>query len=207
MTTDVRERLLLHGVQTLTDAELVAVLLPTRRTNAVADAAQLLHAVGGVPGLARCHPEALSRLPKVGEVAAARLVAALALPWRRDGQGTHTVREPADLAPLVRPLLAGAGHERLAVVICDRQLRARAVRTIADGSTNGCPLPMRDLLATVLRHDGHAFAIAHNHPSGDPTPSAADRNATMRCRMAADLASLRFLSHIVLGEHDTWDTA
>jgi DNA repair protein RadC len=59
------------------------------------------------------------------------------------------------------------------------------------------------LLTTVLRHDGHAFAIGHNHPSGDPTPSANDRHTTLRCRTAAGAAGLTFLSHVVLGEHDS----
>lgn len=106
---------------------------------------RLLTTVGGVPGLARCHPEALCRLPGLGRMTAARLVAALAL-------------------------------------------------------------PVRNVIATVLRHDGHAFAIAHNHPSGDPTPSVQDRNATLRCRTAAAVG-LRFLAHVVLGEHDSWRNA
>jgi len=98
-------------------------------------------------------------------------------------------------------------HERLAVAICDRRGRVRAVRGIADGATDGCPLPVRDLIATVLRHDGHKFAIAHNHPSGDPTPSGADRDTTWRCRAVADTAGLQFLGHLVLGEHDSWEQA
>jgi DNA repair protein RadC len=63
------------------------------------------------------------------------------------------------------------------------------------------------VIATVLRHDGHVFAIAHNHPSGILTPSNADRNATGQCRAAADAAGLRFLGHLILGEHRTWNTA
>jgi DNA repair protein RadC len=143
-----RERLLQHGAHTLTDAELLAVLLGAGRAGrrAVAVADRLLRAVGGVPGLARCHPEALCQLPGLSEVTAARLLAALAL-------------------------------------------------------------PMRDLLATVLCHDGHAFGIAHTHPSGDPTPSVHDRNTTLRCRGAAEATGLTLLGYLVLGEHDSWAQA
>jgi len=49
--------------------------------------------------------------------------------------------------------------------------------------------------------------IAHNHPSGNPEPSATDRNATMNCKAAAQATDLRFLGHLVLGEHDTWNQA
>jgi DNA repair protein RadC len=204
-----RERLLLHGAHTLTDAELVSVLLSGGQAgaSAVVVADRVLRAVGGGPGLARCHPEALCQLPGLGQVSAARLVAALALPLRRDTMGTITVTDAAQLVAVFRPVLAGARHERLAVAVCDRGLRVKLVRMIAEGSADSCPAPMRDLMATVLRHDGHAFAIAHNHPSGDPTPSAADRSTTMRCRTAAQTAGVEFLSHLVLGEHDTWDRA
>jgi DNA repair protein RadC len=204
-----RERLLQHGAHTLTDAELVSVLLSAGHAgaSAVVVADRVLRAVGGVPGLARCHPEALCRLPGLGQVTAARLVAALALPLRRDTMGTVTVRILADLVPVLRPVLAGARHERLVVAVCDRRLRVKTVRAVADGTSDSCPLPTRDMIATVLRHDGHAFAIAHNHPSGDPTPSTADRNTTMRCQRAAEATELTFLGHLVLGEHDTWQQA
>lgn len=203
-----RERLLRHGSQTLTDAELVSLLLSSRRgADAIAVAERLLHTVGGVPGLACCHPEALSRLPGVGEAAAARLVAALALPLRREDRQTVRVSRSADLVPVFRPLLAGLRHERLAVAVCDRRLRVKAVRAVADGASDGGPLPVRDIVTTVLRHEGYAFAIAHNHPSGNPEPSQTDRAATMRCKAAAEATGLRFLGHLVLGEHDCWTEA
>jgi DNA repair protein RadC len=92
------------------------------------------------------------------------------------------------------------------VVVCDRLLRVRKVTAVADGASDGAPLPVRDVLATVLRNDGHAFAVGHNHPSGNPEPSVADRNATMRLRTAADAAGLRFLGHVVVTEHE-WSAA
>lgn len=159
-----RERLLRYGAHTLTDAELVSVLLAGRA------GVRLV----GCLGLARCHPEALCRLPGLGEVSAARLVAALALPPRRNRTETVRVSGPAELVPVpvFSPVLAGVRHERLAVAVCDRRLRVKAVRVIADGASDGCAVSVRDLLATVLRHDGYAFAIGHNHPSGDPMPAS-----------------------------------
>jgi DNA repair protein RadC len=104
-----RERLLQHGTHTLTDAELLAVLLSAGRAGRRAVADRLLRAVGGVPGLARCHPEALCQLPGLSEVTAARLLAALALPLRRDTMDTVTVHSPADLVPVFRPILPEPG--------------------------------------------------------------------------------------------------
>jgi DNA repair protein RadC len=190
----------------LTDAELVSVLLSVGHAsaNALVVAARLLEAVGGVPGLARCHPEALCRLPGLGEAAAARLVAALALPLRRDSAATVTATCLGDLVPAFRPLLAGLHHERVVVAVCDRRGRVRAVRSVADGDSTGAPLPVRDVITTVLRHDGHAFAIAHNHPSGNLVLSGPDRNATTRCRMAAQAVGLEFIGHVVIGDDGAW---
>jgi DNA repair protein RadC len=64
-------------------------------------------------------------------------------------------------------------------------------------------LPVRDILNAVLRHDGRAFAVAHNHPSGDPTPSEADRRATAELSAAANVVGLRFLDHVIVAG-DEW---
>jgi len=203
-----RERLLRFGSHALTDAELVAVLLSTGQAgeNAVAMAHRLLHAVGGVPGLTRTRPEGLTRIDGVGPAKTARLMAALALPARRGQHEEVRVGRTADLVPVLRPLLVGLHHERLVIAVCDRRLRVRHVAPVADGASDGAPLPVRDILSMVLRHDGHAFAVAHNHPSGDPTPSAADRAATRRLSMVAETAGLQFLGHLVFADQE-WASA
>lgn len=203
-----RERLLRFGSHALTDAELVAVLLSAGQAgeNALAMAQRVLHTVGGVPGLSRTRPERLAMLAGVGPAKAARLLAALALPARRDAADEVRVSCTEDLVPVLRPLLVGLHHERLVIAVCDRRLRVRHVAPVADGASDGAPLPVRDVLSMVLRHDGHAFAVAHNHPSGNPTPSAADRAATRRLSMAAETAGLQFLGHLVFADEE-WQSA
>lgn len=204
-----RERLLQLGAHVLSDAELIAVLLSghVRGEGAVTVAERVLHTVGGVPGLAHSHPEALARMPGLGPATAARLVAALALPARRDSLGQARVTRLDDFAPAFRPILCGQRREYLAVAVCDQANRVRAVRIVTEGSSTTAPLPLRDIIATVFRHDGHSFAIAHNHPSGDPQPSPSDRQATTRCRVAADAAGLVFHGHLIIGDHDSWSMA
>lgn len=199
-----RERLLRFGPHALTDAELVAILLSAGQVgeSALALAHRLLHTVGGVPGLARSRPDQLARLGGVGPAKAARLLAAFALPTRRDPMAEVRVHRIDDIVPVLRPLLAGLHHERLVVAVCDRRLRVRHTAPVADGASDGAPLPVRDVLSLVLRHDGHAFAVAHNHPSGDPNPSTADRSATRQLTSAAHAAGLQFLGHLVITDHD-----
>jgi DNA repair protein RadC len=196
-----RERLLRLGTSALTDAELVAVLLSGGRPgeNALQLAHRLLHAVGGVAGLGRTRPDQLVALSGVGPAKAARLAAALALPARSDRpDGDRRIHDQADLAEVARPMLTGLHRERLVVVVCDRRLRVRHVEAVSDGASDRAVLPVRDVLRLVLRHDGHAFGVAHNHPSGDPAPSRADRQATHRLRFAAAAAELRFVGHVVV---------
>jgi DNA repair protein RadC len=203
-----RERLLQLGPQALTDAELVAVLLSVGQSgeSALQLAHRLLQAVGGVPGLSRMHPEQLTKFDGVGPAKGSRLIAALALSTRREPINEVRVSGPQDLVPLLRQELFGLRHERLAVVVCDRRLRVRKVVGVADGASDGAPLPVRDVLATVLRNDGHAFAVGHNHPTGNPEPSTADRNATRQLQIAANTAGLRFLGHVVITDDD-WNVA
>lgn len=72
------------------------------------------------------------------------------------------------------------------------------METVALGGAVGATVRVHEVLATVLRHDGVSFSLAHNHPSGDPTPSLADLAVTRRLRSAADAVGLRLLDHVVV---------
>ena len=101
--------------------------------------------------------------------------------------------------------LGGLRRERVLVLVCDGANRLRQTVTVSDGSIDKSLVPVREILNAVLRHDGRAFAIAHNHPSGDATPSAADTRATTEVRDAAGTVGLRFLGHVVVAGDD-WST-
>ena len=70
-------------------------------------------------------------------------------------------------------------RERLVVLSADNRLRLHGIDVVSEGAADSAPVPIRELLAAVLRRDCSAFALAHHHPSGDPTPSKADRLATL----------------------------
>ena len=86
------------------------------------------------------------------------------------------------------------------VLVCDTANQLRRVVRVSEGSIDRAFLPVREILNAVLRHDGRAFAVAHNHPSGDPTPGPDDIRSTDRLRAAARMVGLRFLDHVVVGE-------
>ena len=141
----------------------------------------------------------LGSVASCGEAKAAGLVAAFEL-GRRAGFGPSPVviRGPDELAALARPLLAGRPREEVILVVTNNANRVLRTMPITRGGTDRCVLVARDVISAVLRCGGAAFAVVHNHPSGDPTPSAEDRAVTGRIKAAAEVVGLRFLDHIVV---------
>jgi DNA repair protein RadC len=197
-----RERLSALGPAALADRELLAMVLGTggsRGTGAHTLAERILATYGSIPALARAHPADLTSLPGVGAAKAAAVVAAFELARRASSaEDRCQIGSTLDLVDVVAPLLRGRTRERLVVVSCDTANRVLHCEVVSEGSAERSLVPVREVIVSVLRRDGQAFALAHNHPAGDATPSAADREATARVEEAADAVGLRFLDHVVL---------
>jgi DNA repair protein RadC len=103
-----------------------------------------------------------------------------------------------DVAEVARRELDGLRRERVLVLVCDAANRLRRTVIASEGSIDRSLVPIREILNAVLRHDGRAFAVAHNHPGGELEPSEADQLATARLRAAAQTVGLRFLGHVVV---------
>ncbi|MGY4101380.1 JAB domain-containing protein [Nocardia sp. R16R-3T] len=205
-----RERLLTLGPHALSDRELLAVLLRQgRRGESALDmAAELIVEYGGIAGLAAARPEELSRHAGVGDAKAAAIIAAFHLGTRARNipETTPRLDGAADVFRVALPLFTGARVERLLVLVCDAQNRLRRKVFVAEGAIDQVAVPVREILNTVLRHDGRAFAVVHNHPSGDPVPSFDDRRATTLLMESARTVGLRFLDHVVVAG-DGWASA
>lgn len=201
-----RERLLAHGVESLSARELLALVLRngTVGISALDLADELLAEFGSLAGLAAARPEELARRPGVGPAKAAALVAALQLARKLEPAptGGEIMRTPEDAARVARRELAGLRRERVLVLVCDGRNRLRQTAAVSEGSVDRSLVPVREILNAVLRHDGRAFALAHNHPDGDPEPSGADRRATVEVKAAAAVAGLRFLGHVIVAGAD-----
>lgn len=199
-----RERLLASGVDALTKRELIALVLRngTAGKSALELADELIAEYGSAQTLASARPEELATRPGVGLAKAAALVAAFQLSRRSVRNDPIQVRTAEDVATIARGELAGARRERLVVVICDAANRVQRVVTVSEGALDRSTVHVREILNAVLRHDGRAFAIAHNHPSGVAEPSRADIQATAAVRSAASATGLRFLGHVVVTNED-----
>jgi len=167
--------------------------------SAVELAQRLLADWGGMSGLATARPEELAKVPGVGPAKAARLASAFAVVSRLGGSlGWPTLRTSADIAREASALIGQSRVEQVVILICDGANRMKRAEIIATGSAKACPVPVREIISTVLRHDGVGFAIAHNHPGGSPLPTAADQASTSALQEAAGAAGRRFLAHVVL---------
>lgn len=197
-----RERLLARGAEALSERELLALLLRSgaQGLSALDLAAELLAEHGGLRGLAGARPEELETRRGIGAAKAAAIVAAFQLARRVEGETDvpAVLRSAADVAGAARAELDGVRRERVLVLVCDAANRLRHTVVVSEGSIDRSLVPVREILNAVLRHDGRAFALAHNHPSGEPDPSDADRRATREMQAAAKVAGLRFLAHIIV---------
>lgn len=196
-----RERLWRKGVAALSNAELLALVLRQGRSgeSALQLAARLLAEHGGIDRLASAGAEELAAFSGVGPAKAAALVAAFQLSRNVGGEPLpETVRRPDDLAVIARQELAGLRRERVLVLVLDAGNRVQRVVSLTDGSVDRSLLPVREVLNAVLRNDGTAFALAHNHPSGDLTPSPQDLHSTEAVALAAPIVGLRFLDHLIV---------
>ncbi len=203
-----RERLLARGVGALSDRELLAILLRsgTRGVSATDLAGSLIAEYGSLCALASARPEELAARTGIGVAKAASVVAAFELGRRADDHGDVPVlRSAEDVARVARRELGGLRRERVLVLVCDAANRLRHTVTVSEGSIDRSLVPVREILNAVLRHDGRAFALAHNHPGGDPTPSPTDVRATAEVRDAATVVGLRFLGHVVVSA-ESWAT-
>lgn len=205
-----RERLWTLGVEALSERELLALVLRSgRRGESVLDlAAGLLGEYGGLAELAAARPEELASRRGIGPTKATALVAAFRLGRLATTSSARRPRlaSPADVAAVTCGELRPLRRERVLVLVCDAANRLMRTTIVSEGSVDRSLVPVREILNAVLRHDGRAFAVAHNHPSGDPAPSDADRRATEDIAAAARVVGLRFLDHVVVAG-EQWATA
>jgi DNA repair protein RadC len=197
-----RERALEAGLDALSDADLVAILLGTGRPGAPAPvlAAQVLDRNGGIGGLAGRGAGALAEQAGLGPVKALRLAAAMEL-GRRARTATIPRTSLASADDVARHFEARIGslvHEEMWVVSLDGRNRLRGTRRVAQGGLHGCAVSARDVLRVAIGDAASGFVLVHNHPSGDPTPSAEDVRMTEAIARAAGVVGVPLVDHVVV---------
>lgn len=199
-----RERLQKHGVQVLSDAELLAILLRTgnRRENAVVLATKLLQQ-HSLASLSRARLSDLQKLSGIGLAKGCEIVACFEL--ARRVQTHHTgksvsISSPKDVLAFFGPELAFLQQEHCLGIYLDARQRMIKKETIFVGTLDAALIHPREILKIAISEGAAYFLLVHNHPSGDPQPSEEDQAITKQLKEAGKIMGIEFLDHVILGK-------
>jgi DNA repair protein RadC len=200
-----RERLKLRGPASLSDGDLLAIILNTGIVGeGVTDVAQrLLAQHGGLRGLFQMEVAELAGIRGLGDAKSVRLKAALELGRRLAAlspDGRPQVGSPEDVANLLQIEMAALEQEQLRVVLLDTKHRIMGTRTVYQGSVNQAQVRIAEVFRDAVRQNATAIVAVHNHPSGDPTPSAADVSLTVELVQAGQMLDIELLDHLIIGQ-------
>lgn len=200
-----REKLLARGPGALADAELLALLLRTgiQGQPVLLMAQALLDQFGGWPGLLAAQVSDLGKVKGLGPAKRAEIAAVLEI--ARRSLATQLRSQPMlnhheAMAEFVRLHLGSLAHEVFAVVFLDAQLRLIVLETLFRGTLTQTSVYPREVVKRALELGAACVVLAHNHPSGDPEPSAADISLTERLKAALSLVDVRVLDHLIVGK-------
>lgn len=199
-----RERLLRYGTQSLSNAELLAIILGsgTKRENVLSLSNRIIKETGGLNGLLKSTVEDFMSLSGIGEAKAAQLMALLELSKRfksyRDGND-YKISKPKDAALLVMNEMKNFKQEHLKVIMLNTKNVVMFIKDVSVGSLNSSIVHPREVFCDAIRKNSAFIIVCHNHPSGDPQPSNEDINVTNRLKECGKLLGIELLDHLIIG--------
>ncbi len=199
-----RERLLRGGAETLSEAELLALIIGggSARETAIDLGRRLMSRFGSLRRLAQCSPGELKAIHGIGDAKAARIRAALEIARRYSGERLPAgapISGSAQLFNYMREKLAGRQKEFFVSVLLDIKHRIIREDQVSVGSLSESVVHPREVFKNAIRESAAAVIFVHNHPSGNPQPSPQDRRLTARLCRAGELVGIPVLDHMIVG--------
>ena len=199
-----QERLEQFGASALSDTELLAIVLRSgsRGENVLSLAQRLLSTAGTLPGLAQWSEADFTQLKGIGPVKAQQLIVIVELARRIFGNNSDsapTITNPQHTYQRFVGTIAGLTVEKFWVLCLNRRNRLIKQVEISSGSATAALAHPREVFRDAVKYGATAIICAHNHPSGDPTPSSADVNVTRQLRDAARALDIELTDHVILG--------
>jgi DNA repair protein RadC len=200
-----RERLARLGAGALSDAELMAIFLRVgvAGCSAIEVGRKLIKKYGNLNALGGLSVKELSQEHGLGPAKAAQLLAAFELGKRcAEEKMTSTPMNSADaIYQAMAPRLAHERTEYVLIILLDTKLQAIRTIELSKGNSRTALCEPADLLHHVILNQADAFALVHNHPSGDPSPSRQDTTLTKNISRACEIMHIRFVDHVIIGRH------
>ncbi len=201
---EVRRRLERFGASSLSDVELLALILgPGGSVPSLEIACRICRRWSDLSRLAGIPVAVLAKQAGVSHARARRLLSALELGWRAQAQmeaSAVVVRRPEDLHSLLRREFQGLDRERFLALYLDTRHRVRGVETVSVGTLNASLVHPREVFKSAIGISAAAVIVAHNHPSGCPTPSSDDLELTARLDRCGKILGISLLDHLVAGD-------
>jgi len=199
-----RERMEKVGASGLSTAELLAILLRVgvEGENAVELGARLLDKFGGLTGLQKADFQDLCSVHGLGPAKAAQLKAAIELGYRllkENPDMKGSISSPVDAADLIRYKMQGLNQEELWVILLDTRNRMIHIEEVYKGSLNSSQVRVAELFKAAIVRNAASIILAHNHPSGDPSPSPEDATLTRAVCEVGKMMDIEVLDHLVIG--------
>jgi DNA repair protein RadC len=208
-----REKLRDKGKLSLSDAELVAILIGSgnREESAVALSKRILASVdNNLNALGKLPLKQLMTFKGIGEAKAITIAAALELGRRRRGNDAlekHKISSSVSVFELMQPLIGELPHEEFWIIYLNNSNKVIQKNQLSKGGITGTLVDVRLALKTALEVGAVALILAHNHPSGTLKPSEADKNLTQKLKNAAQSLDIKILDHLIITESNYFSFA
>ena len=201
-----RERLIKYGSSTMSDAHLLGILIGSgdRRSkkNAVDLSRDLLSAFGTLENLDQATVTEMCQIKGIGAAKAAQIKAALEVGKRMASKPTGMkikLKSSRAFVEQFSPFLKHLKKEIVKIVLLDPKLQLIKDLTISEGSLSASIVHPREVMIPAIRESAASFALIHNHPSGDPTPSQKDFEITHRLNQTGKIIGIHMVDHIIIG--------
>jgi DNA repair protein RadC len=201
-----REKVILKGPESLSDSELLAILITngTREKSALDLAKDVLRlGKDNLPELGKLSVKELMKVKGIGEAKAITIVAAMELGRRRQASATRekeVITSSSDVARYLQTLYKDHRHEIFAVMYLNRANKVNHIEKISEGGMTGTVADPRIILRKALEEDAVSIILCHNHPSGSLKPSRADEELTLKIKEAARYFDIKVLDHLIVSE-------
>lgn len=200
-----RERMLRAGAGSLSNSELLAVILRTGTINesAVSLAQRLMTEAGGLRRLVEMNIDQLTALKGIGQAKALQVQACIELGKRlvRTSQPDKvTIHSPQDVADLMMEELRYLQKEHFVCLFLNTKNHVIGQETLSIGSLNASIVHPREVFLAAIKRSSASIICVHNHPSGDPTPSPEDIQITRRLVEAGEIVGIEVLDHVIIGD-------
>lgn len=200
------EKSLRRGIKTLSNGELIAIILKTGtgNTSAMGLAENILaNLEGGLEGLLHITPQELMAIKGIGKSKACSLAAIGELAKRINSKpirGKYIIESARDVADFLMEELRYEKKEHFRTLMMDTKGGVIGVENISTGGLSSTEVHPREVFSPAIKKNASTIVLVHNHPSGDPSPSSMDIQVTKRLQEAGKLVGIKVLDHIVIGD-------